>query len=344
MNNKIEIISGFKFAEIADIIFSGIFIKSKLGTLNLKDDITDNIGDSEYISVEKKFFELKENQIIFCKTEYIKELFKILDSQCEFKNIKLITHQSDLKISKKMYKLKPDCVSKWYSTNVDYEHSDLIPIPLGIGNFHSKNLYEHNVLNSSYQNMIFANKSGLLYINFNPNTNFEHRKNLYNYFEHENWVNSDKSTLNHKTYKDNLSKHNFTLTPWGNGIDTHRFWETLYNGSIPVAKKHLLYKSFKTFPKVLVNEYSVISSDFLNQELVNFQNQSDSFNFSELDFNHWRELICDEKENINNDFTYNLINHNQNYYRNVANLKYRVKSFLKVFNRYRRIIYRIFGL
>ena len=78
MNNKIEIISGFKFAEIADIVFSGIFIKSQLGTLNLKDDITDNIDDSEYISVKKKFFELKENQIIFCKTEYIKELFKIL--------------------------------------------------------------------------------------------------------------------------------------------------------------------------------------------------------------------------------------------------------------------------
>ena len=134
------------------------------------------------------------------------------------------------------------------------------------------------------------------------------------------------------------------MTPWGNGIDTHRYWETLNIGSIPVAYKHLLYKSLKTFPIVLVNEYNVISSDFLNRELVNIQNQPDTFSFSELDFKYWRELICDEKENIKNDSTLNLINHFQNYYRNMENLKYSGKYFLKVFSRYRRIIYRIFGI
>ena len=84
MNNEIEIISGFKFAEIADVVFSGVFIKSQLGTLNLKDDITENISDDEYISVKKKLFELKENQIIFCKTKYIKEIFKSRLKQCFF--------------------------------------------------------------------------------------------------------------------------------------------------------------------------------------------------------------------------------------------------------------------
>ena len=85
-NNNFEIISGFKFAEIADVVFSGVFLKSQVSELNLKDNVDNQIGDLEYIFVRKKKFELKENQIIFCKTEYIKELFKILDKQCKFRS------------------------------------------------------------------------------------------------------------------------------------------------------------------------------------------------------------------------------------------------------------------
>ena len=69
--NNIEIISGFKFASIADVIFSGVFLKSQIENLNLKENIEDHIGESEYVFVRKKKFELKENQIVFCKTEYI---------------------------------------------------------------------------------------------------------------------------------------------------------------------------------------------------------------------------------------------------------------------------------
>ena len=47
-----------------------------------------------------------------------------------------------------------------------------------------------------------------------------------------------------------MSKHNFVLAPWGNGIDTHRFWEILYSGSIPVTKKHIIYDSFQNIPRI----------------------------------------------------------------------------------------------
>ena len=65
-NNNFEIISGFKFAEIADVIFSGVFLKSQVKELNLNENVDNQIGDSEYIFVRNKQFELKENQIIFC--------------------------------------------------------------------------------------------------------------------------------------------------------------------------------------------------------------------------------------------------------------------------------------
>ena len=35
-------------------------------------------------------------------------------------------------------------------------------------------------------------------------------------------------------YASLAAKHRFVACPEGNGIDTHRFWETLYRGSIPI--------------------------------------------------------------------------------------------------------------
>jgi hypothetical protein len=39
---------------------------------------------------------------------------------------------------------------------------------------------------------------------------------------------------NYENYIDNIYNHKFVICPEGNGIDTHRFWESLYLGVIPV--------------------------------------------------------------------------------------------------------------
>lgn len=343
-NNNIELITGFKFAEIADVIFSGVFLKSQIETLSLKENIENHIGESEYVFVRKKKFLLKENQIIFCKTEYIKELFQILRTQCNFKNIKLITHQSDLRITKKVYTSKPDCISKWYSINVDYIHKDLIPIPIGVANFHSKNLSQTIFTNNVEINNFFANKDFLLYLNFNPNTNFEHRKGLYKFFSKMNWVNSDSATLQHIEYKKNLSSHSFSLAPWGNGIDTHRFWETLYSGTIPITRKHLMYEFFSSIPKVLVSDYKEISQEFLETELKKLQKKIHMFDLKECDFKYWKKLIYDDSTNLQNVKSEVYINHYDWFYRNIADFRHTIKSKLKHLNRVRRLIYKVLGI
>jgi hypothetical protein len=341
--NNIEIISGFKFAEIADVIFSGVFLKSQIELLDLKENIDSHIGDSEYIFVRKKKFFLHENQIIFCKTEYLQELFRILNKQCNFNNIKLITHQSDLRISKKLYLSKPKCISKWYSINVDYRSHDLIPIPIGIANFHSKNLNEEMFSGNLQINNYLIEKDNLLYLNFNPNTNFKHRKSLFSLFSNKKWVNLDQTPLDQTEYKKKLSIHNFSLAPWGNGIDTHRFWEALYSGSIPVTKKHLIYESFETIPKTLVDDYTDISKELLKNNLQNLSKNSNDFNLNELDFNYWKKLITDTKSDFEESRSEVLINQNYKLLRNVADFKHTLKSKLKIFNRLRRFLYRVAG-
>lgn len=344
--NKISksIVSGFKFAEISNVIFSGVFLKSQIEHLNLIENIDNHIGDDEYVFVRKNKFDLNENNIIFCKTEYLNELFNMLNTHCTFKNIKLITHQSDLKITKKLFKKKPACISKWYSINVDFKDENLIPIPLGLANFHSKNLneeiFKNNINFANYYNL----KSRLLYLNFNVNTNFGHRKNLFTLFQKYNWASLEKNTLEHFVYKKNMAEHFFTLTPWGNGIDTHRFWEALYSGSIPVTKKHMIYESFKDIPKVLVNNYKDINYNFLIKELERITNNNQKYNYSELNFEYWRDLIIDESNYIKNNTTQHIVSSSHWFIKNLPDYKHLIYSKLKIFNRLRRFIYKNTGI
>jgi len=344
MNNKdLNTITGFKFAEIADVIFSGIFLKSQIDNLNITKNIQESIKNNDYVIVKKKDFELSENDIIFCKTEYLKELFFVLKKQCNFNNIKLISHQSDLKIDKKLYDLKPKCISKWYSINIDYKTPDLIPIPLGIANFHSKNLSINN-FNYVEKNEYFIETKKLMYANFNPNTNFSHRKNIYGLFKSNTWATKDIEPLNNEDYQKKLTQHKFTLAPWGNGIDTHRFWEILYSGSIPITQNHHIYSSFTSIPRVLVNDYSEITKEFLDHEFINLEKNKENFNLEELNFDYWRKLIRDDSNYLKYEKSINLQNQFHFFFRYKADLSHYIKSKLKFFNRIRRYIFRKFKI
>jgi hypothetical protein len=339
-NKQLEVITGFKYAEIADIIFSGVFLKSKINDLNLKDNIDDHFIRGDNIFVRNRKFTISENDIIFCKTEYVNELFYLLKKQCNFKNLKLITHQSDKRITKRIYKKKPDCISKWYSINVDTYFPNLIPIPLGIADFHEKNLNKDSFTRQNLLENFLLNKKNLLYLNFNQNTNFSHRKNIYSTFKKKTWANINKDPLSNKVYQAKITEHSFNLAPWGNGIDTHRFWESLYSNSIPVTKDHLLYNSFQSLPMLLVESYEQITKKFLNNFLTEVYETKDIYNLEKLDFKYWRQLICDNSGNIPNERKLELINHRHEYFFFIANLKHTIFSKLKVFNRLRRLIHK----
>ena len=146
--------------------------------------------------------------------------------------------------------------------------------------------------------------------------------------------------LKNEDYKKNITFHKFTLAPWGNGIDTHRFWEALYSGSIPVTKQHHIYESFKTLPKILVNEYSEITEQFLNKNFDDLEINKENLSLRELNFDYWEHLICDKSNNLENKKTVTLFNPWHTYFRFKADSLHYIKSKLKFFNKIRRYIYR----
>ena len=295
-DNK-QVLNSYNFARLADVIFSEVVTKKQYLNLNNNSSleiIEENESSVFYVT---KNFRLKENSIIFTNSYLVKPLFNKLYSS-NFKNIKIITSQTDHSIGKELYNLKPDCVSEWYSTNVNYSQRNLKPIPLGLANHYSpKNLFKN-----SYSELTGdIQKINKLYLNFEVNTNYFHRNKLKNKLKNKGFVISDNMNSNIDTYLANLNKYKFILCPWGNGLDTHRIWETIYAGSIPIIPRHSLFLSIFDSDIFLFDRVSDIEKKIDN---IN-RNESVLKNNKILNMDHWSKKINEtiyHKPKIKNEY------------------------------------------
>ena len=91
-----------------------------------------------------------------------------------------------------------------------------------------------------------------------------------------------------------LSKYKFNLCPHGNGIDTHRIWETLLVNSIPVLLNTSFAQNFKEIgvPMLLVNKWEDLlhlSVAELNNFYIEKKKVGDFRKYSTFSF--WKNYI-----------------------------------------------------
>ena len=295
LNDEKNIISGYNFAKNSDVIFSEILTHKQYSKILDKTKLSKVFENKDLVSYVNRDFTVKENDIIFSTTHFVEDLFTELKNLKNLKNIKLITHQSDEPITKSLFLKKPECISKWYSTNVDYKNDRLIPLPLGISNNPVKNPMKKDFSNIK----INKNPEFKMYINFNVNTNYKERERIYKYFSNKDWVVFDDPNQSLESYIYKLNKYKFILSPWGNGYETHRFWEALYAGSIPITKYHISYGSALNLPAIFVNDYKEIT----HERLVSYLGQVNTteINYKKVTMNYWINEISEgdiEDKNI----------------------------------------------
>ena len=296
MFDRNSIITSKKFKESCDIVFSEVINIGEFEKIKQINNFAIFDENEENILYQLKKIKLKSDISIFCPTFMVKDLFKILNKYKSLKNITLVSHQGDDLIDKKLFDMKPQCIDKWFSTNVIHRNDKLISIPLGIANFNNKNLNE-NDFNIFEKNTYFRNKDINLYINFQKNTNNKERDRLYDIFQDQKWLSFEEPVQNLNDYKSMIKNSRFVLAPWGNGVDTHRFWETLYSGSIPITKNNIVYEFAKDLPVLFVNDYSEVNEELLDN-FIN-ENKNTEFNYEILKFSFWKDKI--PSSNLEND-------------------------------------------
>lgn len=279
-----------KFKEISDVIYAETIHANDFQKLS-KSKVK-NVWElflEEHRSIKYKLleFEIFKNSTIFCDTELINDLFLQLNKVDSNYDLNLITHESDEMINSSVFDKKPECIKKWYSINVATSDNQLFSLPMGLaGSYSKKNLHFDDFpdLNPSK----FFNKSSVnMYINFQVNTNFKERAPLLKAFRNYDWVFIDSPSLDKAQYLKNLQEFAFVLCPWGNGVDNHRIWETLYAGSIPVVKYHQTFSHLESLPIYFVNNYREINKENLTSWYKN--NDINKFNIEKLDFTWWEK-------------------------------------------------------
>ncbi len=181
-----------------------------------------------------------------------------------------------------------------FTQNCEVPSKNIIPVPLGLTDTSHCSLIgdldiivEQNKKIRNYQNLVYKN------CNYSRrDRGFNERILIERKFSNKPWVTNGKFQRDkegHSRFIDEIYNHKFVLCPRGNGVDTHRLWMTLYLGSIPVVKDHIVHSTFKHLPILFVKDWDEVTEEFLNRKYEEIH--SKEYDFSILKMEYWEKLF-----------------------------------------------------
>lgn len=120
--------------------------------------------------------------------------------------------------------------------------------------------------------------------------------------------------LNHSQWLTEIARYRFTACPFGHGLDTHRLWEVLLMGGIPVVKRSTItscvddsdnvlnvltnattntYKTVRrgSIPVVVVDKWTDLSKEFLEAAWKRFVETDITWDYRRILMYSWEERI-----------------------------------------------------
>ncbi len=231
----------------------------------------------------------KQELIMYAPSDKYLEALVFIEKN-KSKKFKLVTHNGDMEIVLDK-RLLPSNLVCWYAQNLSSASSRTSPIPIGLENSHWHPTKRDAIINCQAQNERIIKP----FSQFNPSTH-ESRSDLVELIKSK-VIDVDFSYSVNGAYFDeyvfNLSRYTFCLCPRGNGVDTHRIWEALYMGCIPIVQNHLTHKCLSGLPILFVDDWQEVTQ----QKLVQFLDEATNimYNLEKLSFEYWENLIKDEE-------------------------------------------------
>lgn len=258
----------------------------------------------------------KSKIIIFVKTEYLLYYINYLINFTK-DYILITTCNDDLCIPFFQYPPSDDirilhtnllCCEKlqlWYTKNPSIDHYKLRPIPIGpkwqwkSGLFFGEDITCHKNIfikygMNGYNAFKNGNKNKLLYFNFSVETTEEpfissHKNIRQKWKTHFKRIFEWNENKNFEDYIIELSSYKFCLSPPGRGLDTHRTWEALMVGTIPIVLSSSLDSLFEKLPVVIIDNIEIITEEYLNAKYKELHNKE--YDFSIIYSEYWKSVF-----------------------------------------------------
>lgn len=223
---------------------------------------------------------------VFVKSDYIERFFAKIHPKISSPYI-LISHNSDGAMPGNCTQfLDDEKLIAWFGQNYDgYPHPKLHPIPIGVANF----CWEHG--NTGLIKMVQAkqySKKRLALINFAAGTYPLERNFIIKNFaktKYCDYFGQQKVAA----YLRETASSIYSFAPRGNGLDTHRLWEALYLGTIPIVKSSSLDSLYSDLPVLIVSDWNEVNQAFLEENYEKIK--QGSFAMEKLSTDYWFSLI-----------------------------------------------------
>jgi hypothetical protein len=254
-------------------------------------------SSEDFISSDK-FLSLVDHDIAYIKMDTLYNSCEInwRGNSYKYREAKIwITGHSDFGITKEIYDKYKSMTNVWFTINKETIEHNLFAIPLGLT----------NDCDDSYIHRIFGNtdimievlkcekkEKNLVYMNFTIGTYPIERTFVWDTFKDKPWATKgiQENTLEgRRVFLEEIRNHKFVLCPRGHGVDTHRLWETLYMGSIPIVKRHVALEEFSDLPILWIDNWEEITEDMLNIEYIRIKNSV--WNMDKLCVSYWKNKI-----------------------------------------------------
>jgi len=206
----------------------------------------------------------------------------------------LITHNGDEPIDDRyLAYLNADArLIHWFAQNAMIDHPKLSALPIGIAN----GMWPHGdaeVVARAHHRAVKDGRVSLAkdmacYVYFDERTNYAKRQPAWVVQNH-----FPKSVaLPYPDYMDHLARHRFCICPEGNGPDTHRLWEALYVGTIPIVLPGPLITRWQNagVPLVVVDGWEHVTPEFINS-LDHASLAARAVALPLLRTSYWRDLV-----------------------------------------------------
>jgi hypothetical protein len=242
-----DIVSGEKIQELADkyVGFGRDFEQNpRITGQHNKHVIFEHIINTSAIS---------NDLVIFCYGHNINNFATVVDS---FINpFVLITHNSDQNVENSPavnHILNNTNLVRWYAQNVNYRHTKLYFLPIGIAN----SMWPHGNISALKNCIENKEKTSEIYMHFEMSTNYYKRYPCFVTLSAK--VEFLQKTDPHSNLR-RMAKYKYCICPEGNGLDTHRLWEAYYLRVVPILLRSThteILREQSGLPMILLDSWS----------------------------------------------------------------------------------------
>lgn len=197
---------------------------------------------------------LKENDLVFLNLDYFENFVNYLNNNVLDKKFILVTQNSDRDFTEQMFNSIEKYTSKILAINCNFSNEKVSKIPLGF-NDHATEVLDN-------EDFKFVDKTNLIYMNFKLHHHSD-RPICFNHFSKFDWVDVENGILPLSDFYNKLKTYKYCISPRGTGIDTHRIYECLLYGVIPIVTKSTLDDLYKDLPVLLVDKWEDVTYEFL---------------------------------------------------------------------------------